>query len=359
VTDHETGVRQLLAELNANPAGDPFGLVRAQLQNQLDQDLSIERTLDQIGPGQPPVPVYLLAYDPKGHDGQTGVAISYGNPDTAANTGVVVPGTGHSALDLESVGRNGRDLFNAMGSSSKAVVVWLDGPEPPDLPHAGLDSYANDGAPNLVTDIAGLRAAHGAASGDDGHLTAIGHSYGSYILGKAAAQGADVDDVIFVGSPGVGVDSASDLGVDPAHVWDGQAGDDPILFTQRRFTPDPLTGNNPQEGDFGAQHFDVSGSHGHSDYYKHESLLNMARIADGNYAAVDRVDAPDYRGLRELPMDALATGLDPLYTQTHVTVDLLTGHPVRAVEDAWDGGVETVKDGWHTVEDVGEAVWPF
>ena len=58
-------------------------------------------------------------------------------------------------------------------------------------------------------------------------------------------------------------------------------------------------------------------------------------------------------------MDALATVLDPLYTQEHVTVDVLTGHPIRAVEDAWDGEVETVKDGWHTVEDVGEAVWPF
>ena len=102
-----------------------------------------------------------------------------------------------------------------MSSSSKAVVVWLDGPEPPDVPHAGLDTYANDGAPNLVADIGGLRAAHVAATGENGHLTAIGHSYGSYILGKAAAQGADVDDVVFVGSPGVGVDHAKDLGSIP------------------------------------------------------------------------------------------------------------------------------------------------
>jgi hypothetical protein len=355
LTDHEADLKQQLATLDADPSLDPFGIERAALQHRLDQDLSIEKVITSLGPGNPPAAVLLLAYDPNGKEGQTGVAISYGNPDSAANTGVVVPGTSHSALDLASVARNGSDLYNTMNSSSKAVVVWLDGPEPQTLPYAALDKWANESAPNLVTDLAGLKAAHIAATGDGGQLTAVGHSYGSYILGKAMTEGAPADDVIFVGSPGVGVNHASDLGLDPSHVWDGQAGDDPILLTEKRFTPDPLTGNNPEDSDFGAQHFSVDGSSGHSQYYQGESLMNMARIADGDYGAVDQVPAPDYRGLRELPGDLIATRVTPIDTDINELKDLATGHPIKALEDGWDGTVSTAKDGWHTVEDL----WPF
>jgi hypothetical protein len=356
LTDDEAYLREQLGKLDAAPYLDPLGIERAALQHRLDQDLSIDKVVTGLGPGQPPAPILLLAYDPHGKEGQTGVAISYGNPDTAANTGVVVPGTSHSALDLASVARNGSDLYNTMSSSSKAVVVWLDGPEPQTLPYAALDKWANESAPNLVTDLAGLKAAHTAATGDGGHLTAVGHSYGSYILGKALTEGALADDAIFVGSPGVGVNSAKDLGsIDPAHVWDGQAGDDPILFTEKRFTPDPLTGTNPEDSDFGAQHFSVEGSSGHSQYYKGESLVNMARIADGDYGAVDRVPAPDYRGLRELPGDLISTGLTPIDTDIKQVKDLATGHPIKALEDGWDGAVDTAEDGVHVVEDL----WPF
>lgn len=353
--DDETNLRNQLATLDADPSLDPSGDQRAALQHRLDQDLSIDKVITGLGPGNPPAPVLLLAYDPNGKEGQTGVAISYGNPDSADNTGVVVPGTSHSALDLASVARNGSDLYNTMSSPSKAVVVWLDGPEPQTLPNAAFDKWANEAAPNLAADLAGLKASHTAATGAGGHITAIGHSYGSYILGKALTDGAPADDVVFVGSPGVGVNHAKDLGIDPAHVWDGEAGDDPILFTEKRFTPDPLTGTNPEDSDFGAQHFSVAGSSGHSQYYQGESLQNMARIADGSYDTVDRVDAPDYRGLRELPSDAVASAVRPIDTGYHEAKDLVTGHPIKALEDGWDGAVDSAKDGVHIVEDL----WPF
>jgi hypothetical protein len=355
ITDNLASLELQIAQLDADPALDPFGIQRAALQSRLDDDNGILKEINKPGPGEPPTQTFVLAFDPNGKQGQTGVAISYGNPDTADNTGIVVPGTGNDASKLSSVGSNGRDLYATM-TGNRAVVVWLDGPEPPGLTNAAFDSYANDSAPNLVGDIDGLRAAHQAATGDGGHLTAIGHSYGSYILGKAATQGADLDDIVFVGSPGVGVDQASDLGIDPSHVWDGEAGDDPILFTEKRFTPHPLTGNNPADSDFGAQHFDVTGSHGHSEYYKanSESLNNMAGIADGNYAAVDRVSAPDYRGPRELLGDGLSSILDLPYAEADAAGDLLTGHPIKAGEDIWDGAVSTGEDVLHTGEDVVE-----
>jgi hypothetical protein len=359
LADDRSSLQNQIAALNADPSQDPDGSKRADLQHRLDQDLSIGKVIASLGPGHPPAPVLLLTFDPHGQEDQTGVEIGYGNPDTAAKTGVVVQGTKHSALDLGSVGQNGRDLYNTMSSSSKAVVVWLDGPEPPSLTYAALDKWANEGAPNLAGDLAGLKASHVAANSDGGHLTVIGHSYGSYIVGKALTDGAPADDVIFVGSPGVGVNHASDLGVNPSHVWDGQAGDDLILLSEKRFTPNPLTGNNPEDSDFGAQHFSVAGSSGHSQYYQGESLQNMARIADANYGAVDRVDAPDYRGLRELPGDAISAGLDPIDTDYNEVRDLVTGHPIKALEDGWDGTVNTAEDGWHTVEDVGSTLWPF
>jgi Alpha/beta hydrolase len=356
ISDDKTSLQMQLTNLNAHPEQDPFGARRAALQSRLDDDNGILAEIDKPGPGNPPTQTYVLAFDPHGKQGQTGVAISYGNPDTADNTAVVVPGTGNDASKLTSVGSNGRELYNNM-TGNRAVVVWLDGPEPPELTNAAFDSYANDSAPHLVTDIAGLRAAHSAATGQDGHLTAIGHSYGSYILGKAATQGAKVDDVVFVGSPGVGVNHARDLGLDPSHVWDGEAGDDPILFTEKRFTPNPLTGNNPEDSDFGAQHFDVTGSHGHSEYYKKgsESVHNMARIADGDYAAVDRVPAPDYRGPRELFGDALSSVLDQPAAQVDAAKDLLTGHPIDAGQDLVNGTVNEGKDLLHTGEDVLES----
>lgn len=358
LADHRTSLMNELALLRANPEVDPSGDQRAAIERQLAADNGIISELGKPGPGNPPSQTYVLAYDPQSPMGQTGVEISYGNPDTAANTGVVVPGTTHSAVDLSSVGGDGRNLYDTMTGTDKAVVVWLDGPEPQSIaPDAAFDSWADASGPRLATDLTGIRAAQVASTGSTQHLTAVGHSYGSYILGRAMTSGAPVDDVVLVGSPGVGVDHASDLGIDPSHVWDGEAGDDPILWTQRRFTPDPLTGVNPQEGDFGANHFSVDGSHGHSEYYKKnsESLHNMADIASGNYTGVEQVSAPDYHNVPELPGDLLDTGLTPVYTDAHVLQDLWHLDPGKAAGDWWNGTWEQGKNAVHVTEDVAGA----
>ncbi|MEV8476581.1 alpha/beta hydrolase [Streptomyces sp. NPDC051173] len=62
------------------------------------------------------------------------------------------------------------------------------------------------------------------------HVTAVGHSYGSLTVGQASQQpgGIPADDIVLLGSPGVGVDKASDLGVGRDHVFVGAADNDPV-----------------------------------------------------------------------------------------------------------------------------------
>jgi hypothetical protein len=170
----------------------------------------------QVGSGGPALERYLLGYSSDG-DGRAIVAI--GNPDTADNVSVLVPGTGS---DLGNVGDRAElmagDAYWADPGSATASVLWL-GYDAPDeiVPHAMDQKYAEDAAKDLSSFTAGLRAVD-----EDGasHVTVTGHSYGSTTVGIAARDaGLDVDDMVFVGSPGVGVDSASDLGIDPDRVW--------------------------------------------------------------------------------------------------------------------------------------------
>ena len=60
----------------------------------------------------------------------------------------------------------------------------------------------------------------------------LGHSYGSLVVGEAAAEpGFAADGVVFVGSPGVGVDRAADLHVPAGHVWSMTSRSDVIQYT--------------------------------------------------------------------------------------------------------------------------------
>src|SRR5207245_635657 len=122
------------------------------------------------------------------------------------------------------------------------------------------------GALNSFQD--GLRATH---HGDlPSHNTVLGHSYGTTLVGHAARDGSlNADDVIFVASPGVGVDHASDLhlnGIDQAqvnqHVHSTVAEDDIIhatntpIYDRTGHNPiDPL-GPDPAKPDFGGQVFE-------------------------------------------------------------------------------------------------------
>jgi hypothetical protein len=158
-----------------------------------------------------------------------------------------VPGLG-TALDREfAEGDLKRAWDTAKGAHkydhSSAAMVWLgyDAPQFPD----GLDSAdvmgnerAETGGRAFSSFMNGLAATN---SHGDPHMTAIGHSYGSRTVGAATQQGdgiPGVNDIILVGSPGVGVDRAEELGVGRNHVFVGAAEND--LVTK---APSKLQGN--------------------------------------------------------------------------------------------------------------------
>ncbi|MFD4692787.1 alpha/beta hydrolase [Streptomyces sp. NPDC058463] len=183
-------------------------------------------------PGEPPM--FLLGISDEGNGR---AIVSYGNPDAARNVSTYVPGL-NTSLD-EDFAKNDlkRALDTAKGARyhdpSSAAIVWLgyDAPQAPD----GLRSLAVSGEESAE---AGGRSLNGFMSGmlatnesGDPHFTAIGHSYGSRTVGAATQNDGGipgVDDIVLVGSPGVGVDRAEDLGVGKGHVFVGAAENDVV-----------------------------------------------------------------------------------------------------------------------------------
>jgi hypothetical protein len=285
-------------------------------QDRLEVELSnvqkIEQQMRALDDDEPPGPhAYLLTY---AHENEGRFAVALGNPDTADNTAVVVPGTGHDVkheTGLFPTVNDGRRLYDTMnaqtdtGATSNSVIVWMGADMPDEIsvtsPNATNPTYGDieHGAGWLRDDVAGYQAAHSQADRGDtptsaqGHMTVITHSYGSYMTGEAIKGGMRVDDFVSVGSAGLRAERPEDLGgMDGAHVWAAAADADPVPDLQWH-------GNDPADADFGASVIDTSGSHGHSEYYEVDeqgrpgrSLRNLGSIAVGDYDHVVRRD-PD------------------------------------------------------------------
>ncbi|WP_299539706.1 alpha/beta hydrolase [uncultured Streptomyces sp.] len=193
----------------------------------------IDRQLKQ---GSQP-PMFLLGI---GDEGNGRAIVSYGNPDLSRNVSAYVPGL-NTSLDEEFAKndlKRARDTaIGAQGyDSSSASIVWL-GYDAPQLPgDGGVAGYfaimgtarAEKGGAAYNDFWSGLTAT---SKVKDPHFTAIGHSYGSRTVGAAAQRLGGipgVDDIILVGSPGVGADHAVDLGVGAGHVFVGSAANDPV-----------------------------------------------------------------------------------------------------------------------------------
>ncbi|MFC9795014.1 alpha/beta hydrolase [Streptomyces sp. NPDC057695] len=235
--------------------------------------------------------LYLLGFSTE-KDGRAIVAV--GNPDTAKHTAVSVPGTsnqldnfGDSITRAEKL-QDASDRTPGRGTDV-AVIAWLDY----DAPEATVDpsrptefnvnlgvttpGRAEDDAETLRDFTGGLRASH---QGEPTHLTVIGHSYGSTMVGTAdsGGKGLGADDMIVVGSPGLNVDRADQLNVSPSRLWVGAAEDDGVV----NWTSDKTLGENPADPAFGGQQMYVDTS-GHSGYWDDgsQSLENQGRIIAG------------------------------------------------------------------------------
>lgn len=168
-----------------------------------------------------------------------------------------------------------------------AAVSWLDC----NAPEANFDSVgeaelnlgiatqgrAQDGAGDLRDFTHGLRAAH---EGDRSHLTVLSHSYGSTVVGAAdsGGRGLDADDMVVVGSPGMAVDRADQLHIDPGHLYVGAAENDAIS----NYFSDATLGADPKDPEFGAQNMYVD-TRDHGGYWNDgsRSLENQGRIIAG------------------------------------------------------------------------------
>jgi hypothetical protein len=256
---------------------------------------------------------YLLRFDPAG-EGQAVVAL--GDPDRAANVLTQVPGMtadlasyGGELARAERIATRATELAPAAATST---IMWLGYDAPDFLHEAAGRSRAVAGASGLRDFQDGLRAAQ---LGPPARQTVLGHSYGSLVVGTAAAEkGLAADDVVFVGSPGVGVDSAAQLQVPPGRVWSSTSHSDVIQWAAvspgslaqdlvvsqavpggvlRAFTrpeDDLFFGTNPSDPAFGARVFTSEPDAGHLGYWEPGSaaLDALAAIAVGRGDVIPR-----------------------------------------------------------------------
>ncbi|KID28814.1 Alpha/beta hydrolase [Prauserella sp. Am3] len=261
---------------------------RARIDRIVPGLVAIRRRLEEDpGPGRPGA--YLIDFC-SDDDGLGVVAI--GDPDTADYVVTNVPGCGSGLENMGAELDRSDAVFDRIRQLSRrttvSVVTWVGYDAPAHVFAAAGDSYAEDAAALLRDFQDGLRATHRTRS----YNTVIGHSYGSTVAGYAARDGLlDADALVFVGSPGVGVDTASQLYLPAgAEVYATTAQHDVI-----RATPDFIHGRQPIADEFGAVEFESDpGSDGswftvglstkaHVEYWNMDSasLRNMARIALG------------------------------------------------------------------------------
>lgn len=228
----------------------------ANLQDKITNDDGTPASSSQTGQDY-----FLLGFDTEG----SGKAIvSIGNPDTADNVNAYVPGTG-SNLSGASAGLLNRadtmafDAQRLGGGDETATVLWMGYDAPDTLIEATDSKWAEEGADDLESFTQGIRAT---AEGEPSNFSLTGHSYGTTMVGTAAAQeGVEADNLILVASPGTSVDTASALGVDEERVWASTNDEDVIQYG-------PVHGEAPVSEEFGGNTFTSDSPREASEWWK-------------------------------------------------------------------------------------------
>ncbi len=222
----------------------------------------------------------FLLFDPSG-DGR--IAEVFGPLETADHVAIVVPGMSND-LNNFNAGNASRLQQEAadMGGGEVATIQWL-GYDSPEGITAATGGPADEGGEALPPFLSGIRAQR---DGDGPHVTIVGHSYGSVVLGRALRDhGIEVSDAVAVGSPGMGVNDAGDLGDSFDRLWAGRARGDVVGSA-------PFHGEDPHDVGFGATRFHTGDISGHSSYFQEGSLSlhNLGLIVAGRPDDVDVIE---------------------------------------------------------------------
>ncbi len=291
-------------------------ITRYQNANETKQGLDHDAGTDPLHP----LPTYLFTYDPLAFGGKGRAAIAIGNPDTAKNTAVIVPGTSSSVKGgwLHDGHDDALNLFAqanlADPNNPTAVIAWMgyDAPNDfSDVQRISTPELARTGSEALAQDVNGLWVTH---LGGGEHVTVLGHSYGSTTVADAfAMHNMHANDAVLLGCPGTDLArNAASFHLDGGHVFVGDASTDPVGMLgqlnglSKHFfgddIPGQVLGNDPGLGidpaadGFGSVRFraEVPGSdrinpHDHSHYYYpgSEALHSMSDIVSGHGDALE------------------------------------------------------------------------
>lgn len=193
------------------------------------------------------------------------IVVAYGDIEHSPHVATIVPGVGSSNPEhWPQYADRGRRLAKETG----AAIVWLGYQAPPNVPAGITPLPAEYGASELREFQAAL-----ARRNPDQYRSILAHSYGTVVAGKAAQSGLAADAIIFMGSPGTGVNNSSEL-----HLYSDEpriiaiTGDrDPIALSAS--ATDGVHGPDPTHPQFGAEVWHSQTDH--SGYWEDQTFLHQ------------------------------------------------------------------------------------
>lgn len=284
---------------NRQPIPRDVRAKQTNLQNRLSDLNAIWEQLDHNAGAT------LLVLEPGNLGENVRAAIAIGDVDNAKHVATFVPGMGTNCRDNGKLNvefaknlKWAADTYGSPTDGSVAAIAWMGYEAPPNImktldPSVMSTEQAEVGAEKLNGFVTGIHSWR-SERGLDVHQSVIPHSYGSTTAGIAMrdiGKGV-VDDLVYTGSPGAGVNSVGTLGVDPDHTWVSAT---PHLDQVRGIGPDDTFGRNPEhlEG-IGHLSGDTSGGEGykegpfHLPNANHSSYFHKPETQDKhNYALED------------------------------------------------------------------------
>jgi pimeloyl-ACP methyl ester carboxylesterase len=386
-------LKDLKASGELSPAQEQLLANAAAAQEALDQGDAITDPSTGL-----PVDSNLMLYQPASIHGDGAAAVAYGNPDTADNTSVMVPGIMNTAASVADNGTDALSLFKeayrADPNASHATIAWIgyDSPDfdpsqlsPTDLIGNGVNAvdmgmvsnevFAENGGHRLSQFVDGLRASD---TGAESHLTVIGHSYGSTTVAHAAHDGLDADNLVLLGSPGAGGEAhdVGDLHMPEGSVYVGSRDRDFVTWLGRDGTLG--LGPDPSQASFGATRIDVGngedfhaadiggqGLQNHTSYFDphSESLQNVADITvghDPDTIAGRTQPANDY--LKDYATrEAIYYGNEGVHAVVDPVIDAgvsVGGQVVETTQDVIETGGEVIEGAGRVLEGAGRILTP-